>query len=132
MKMNIDTVMFRPHPVGKAGQLIQFFPPPPPSMLELVLCSVGWCLDDARVTYCYAFGLRYGGSLVMPLRKTTQMGYPHTSTPGSPEYLWAGYTSGYLLIFFIDIQSRTPFIIPSCDEIRLSVWLPPKHKTWGP
>ena len=36
--------MFRPHPVGKAGQLIQFFPPPPPSMLELVLCSVGWCL----------------------------------------------------------------------------------------
>ena len=44
MKMYIDTVMFRPHPVGKAGQLIQFFPPPPPSMLELVLCSVGWCL----------------------------------------------------------------------------------------
>ena len=42
--MYIDTVMFRPHPVGKAGQLIQFFPPPPPSMLELVLCSVGWCL----------------------------------------------------------------------------------------
>ena len=36
--------MFRPHPVGKAGQLIQFFPPPPPSMLGFVPCSVGWCL----------------------------------------------------------------------------------------
>ena len=75
MKMNIDTVMFRPHPVGKAGQLIQFFPPPPPSMLGFVSLLGGvvfvccWLLLFRKVS-----SARYLRSLPVRALRAMQLG----------------------------------------------------------
>ena len=65
----------RPHPVGKAGQLIQFFPPPPPSMLGFVSLLGGvvfvccWLLLFRKVS-----SARYLRSLPVRALRARQLG----------------------------------------------------------